>query len=149
MAVGALAHELFREVFALRKALAAIMDEVHARAGLRTPQRRAAGFLEREGPLPVPELARRLEVSRQFARDLCNEMAQAGLLAFTDNPRHRRSRLAGLTAAGRRRAARVRAREEALIQELLPGLDPGDLARALNLLRGLRRDAEAFAARPR
>lgn len=99
MALGTLAHDLFREVFALRKTLAAVMDEVHARAGLRTPQRRAAGFLEREGPLPVPELARRLEVSRQFARNLCNEMAAAGLLAFSDNPRHRRSRLA---APGRR-----------------------------------------------
>ncbi len=140
---GARLHDLFREVFALRAALAGRMDEVHEQAGLRTPQARAADVLTRLGPVTVPDLAARLGVSRQFALTVCNELESLGLLEFADNPRHRRSRLAALTAEGRRVLARFREREAAFLGQVLPDLDPGAVDAARDLLRRIRNRVEA------
>ena len=38
--LGMALHDLFREIFALQAALASIMNEVHAKTGLGTPQLR-------------------------------------------------------------------------------------------------------------
>lgn len=63
--------------------------------------------LKNEGPRTVPEIARLRPVARQHIQRLANEMAEAGLVEFIDNPAHRRSKLLRLTVKG-----------EAVFQEL-------------------------------
>lgn len=138
-------HDLLREVFALHRDLAQLMDQVHERAGMRTPQIRAAGVLDRLGPTTLPDLAAQLDVSRQFARAVCNEMRDAGLLEFRDNPRHKRSRLAALTGAGRAALALAREKEAAIIQDVLPDLDAASVTAAQDLLQHIHHRLPGFA----
>jgi DNA-binding MarR family transcriptional regulator len=131
-------HDLFREVFALRDLLAMGMDAVHEYAGLRTPQVRAAGLLDRPGGATVPDMAASLGLSRQGVQVVCNELRDMGLVAFEDNPRHKRSKRAVLTAEGRARLHAVRKNEARAIEALLPDLDGAAVADALTLLRSIR-----------
>lgn len=131
-------HALFREVFALHAALCEEMDAVHERAGMRTPQVRVAAALERMGAATVPDVAAALKVSRQFVQTVCNELLAQGILEFVDNPRHRRSKLARLTATGRHTLHRTKRQEAAIIEQLLPGIDARAVEQAVALLSCIR-----------
>src|SRR5262245_16489694 len=59
----------------------------------------AFGFmrsLARVGPLTVPQIAQMRPTSRQRMQRLADELAAEGLVAFIDNPKHRRSKLVRL-----------------------------------------------------
>lgn len=94
-------HDFFKEVFRLQHLLSQVIDQVHEQSGLRTPQKRLGETLENGGEMTVPHAAAHMGVSRQFVQTLCNEMAASGLLAFSENPRHKRSKLISLTRHGR------------------------------------------------
>ncbi len=131
-------HDLFREVFALRDVLAMGMDAVHEYAGLRTPQVRTADLLDRLGGATVPEMAAALGLTRQGVQVVCNELRDMGLVDFVDNPRHKRSKRAVLTDAGRDRLRAVRKNEARFIASLLPDIDGDAVDAALSLLRNIR-----------
>src|SRR5262245_24617542 len=72
------------------------------------------GFLRTiaiEGPITVPDLARMRPTSRQRMQQLADELAEDGLIDFTDNPRHRKSKLMRLTRKGE-------ARYQAMLRQL-------------------------------
>ncbi len=131
-------HALFREVFALHAVLCEEMDAVHERAGMRTPQVRVASALDRMEAATVPDVAAALKVSRQFVQTVCNELLAQGVLEFVDNPRHRRSKLARLTATGRETLRRTKRQEARIIEQLLPGIDARAVEQAVELLSGIR-----------
>ena len=135
---GRALHALFREVFALQALLARAMDQVHERSGLRTPHKRVASVLADSGPATVPDIAARLGLSRQFVQGVCNELAAQGMLCFAPNPRHKRSRLAGLSPSGYAALTKSEDLEAAIIAELLPGLDSRSVQAAHALLEQLR-----------
>ncbi len=132
-------HALFREVFALHAALNEEMDAVHERAGMRTPQVRVATVLsDMGGGGTVPDVAAALQVSRQFVQTVCNELQAQGILEFVDNPRHRRSKLARLTATGRDTLHRTKRQEARIIEQLLPGIDARAVQQGVELLGDIR-----------
>src|SRR3981081_683117 len=53
------------------------------------------------GPLTVPQIAQMRPTSRQRMQRLADELAAEGLVEFSDNPKHRRSKLVRLTRKGR------------------------------------------------
>jgi len=132
-------HDLFREVFELHTALSGIMDKVHEQAGLSTSQHKIMRTLSHIGPATVPDLAALLGVSRQFVQTVCNDLLSHGFLQFTDNPRHKRSKLAILTEPGRSAFRQARQKEDTIIEEALPEIDPGKAAEACELLEGIRK----------
>ncbi|WP_243545696.1 MarR family winged helix-turn-helix transcriptional regulator [Pseudodesulfovibrio tunisiensis] len=133
-ATGESLHALFKRVFALHAALTEVQDSVHEQAGMRTSQIKMADRLQRFGPATVPDLAAALGVSRQYVQTVCNELHDAALLTFEDNPRHKRSKLMALTDSGCRVLAEARAREAGIIRELLPDLDDAAVSEATELL---------------
>ena len=64
-------------------------------------------------------------VSRQFVQTVCNDMLSRGFIEFTDNPRHKRSKLAALTESGRIAFRQARQKENEIIEQALPGIDSG------------------------
>lgn len=132
-------HELFHEVFLLHAALSAVMDAVHEKAGLRTAQCKVADALERAGPASVPEVAARLDVSRQFVQTICNEFEEMGIIEFRDSPRHKRSKLVVLTEKGRRTLAKAWQYEAGVIEKALPDIDAATTAKATALLKTVRK----------
>src|SRR5262245_15052281 len=60
-------------------------------------------MLVKEGPQTVPEMARSRPVSRQHCQTICNALEAQGMVAFVDNPKHKKSKLVTVTKKGRAR----------------------------------------------
>jgi DNA-binding MarR family transcriptional regulator len=58
--------------------------------------------LVEHGPQSVAQIARARPVARQAVQRMADELAAQGLIEFVENPTHRRSKLARLTAKGKR-----------------------------------------------
>ena len=98
------------------------------------------GFLRSlalEGPQTVPEIARARPTSRQRMQRLADELAREGLVAFSANPRHRRSQLVRLTAKGERQFRAMTDRFLKISEELSRGLSATDLAAARRVVNSL------------
>lgn len=127
-------HDLFREVFLLRDVLEQVMEQTHVQAGLSTPKARILRTLAEEGPATVPDLARALNVSRQFVLKICNELCKDQYIEFMDNPRHKTSKLASCTQQGIAARNAFRAQENSLIARALPHADRDEIRAATRLL---------------
>lgn len=88
-------------------------------------------------PRTAPQLAAALGCTRQAAQKQLDLLAADGLLAVQPNPRHRRSPLYGLGAAGQRCHAHAAALHDAWTARLAAGLPAAELADALGLLQAL------------
>ena len=80
------------------------------------------------GPLTVPQIARRLGVSRQNVQRVANDLAAAGMATFGPNPDHKSSPLLELTPAGRSALDHINTAAAGSNQALLdrlsePGID--------------------------
>ena len=145
---GKALHDLFREVFKLHTALFEIMDRVHEQAGLSTSQHKIMSALSNIGPGTVPDIAAALGVSRQFVQTVCNDLLSRGFLEFTDNPRHKRSKLAALTEPGRSAFRQARQKENEIIERALPNIDPGKATEACELLGNIRKTVQKIPDAP-
>jgi DNA-binding MarR family transcriptional regulator len=97
-----------------------------------------------DGDWTVPAAADRLGTSRQAVQRIANELADEGLAAFEDNPRHRRSPFLRLSADGRCALAAISTAAHTENQAVLTALDGLDMA----LIRaGLRQLTSAVRAR--
>lgn len=114
------------------------MDAVHEAAGLGTPQIKVLDVLERQGTATIPDIAAKHDISRQFVLTVCHALENKGLVTFSDNPRHRRSRLASLTDTGKAAVAQFHKAEAELITHALPGIDALAVAKTRELLRKIR-----------
>ena len=102
--------------------------------GLTVPLRAVLELVLRRGPMTVPEVAREFGVTRQSVQALVDSGADLGVLAFEDNPRHRRSRKVAATPHGERTFGAVHGRELANLVRVAGDLDADDLARCASVL---------------
>lgn len=86
------------------------------------------------GQLTVPQVARRLGVSRQNVQRIVDELRQERLLQLTDNPDHKTSPLLELTDAGRDHLARINAAAEDIHQRMLAHFTERDVTTLRTLL---------------
>ncbi len=135
---GQALHDLFREVFALQAALSAIMDKVHEQAGLNTSRHKIMRILIQMEPATVPDMGAILGVSRQFVQTVCNDLLARGFIEFTENPRHKRSKFVELTETGRIAFRKARQKENQIIEQALPEIDPERVTETRELLKCIR-----------
>lgn len=128
-------HDLFVEVFNMRENLGKVMDGVHEAAGMATSELRVAYTILVSGDVTVPEVAEKLNVSRQFVQKVCDNLVWEGLLQYEENPRHKRSKLVGVTPFGRKKLEEVRSREAALIARFFRGMQLEPVREATDTLR--------------
>jgi len=88
-------------------------------------------------PLTVPQIARRMGLTRQAVQATVNQLHRDTLIETSDNPDHRRSPLINLTERGRQQYAALDRQQIAWINELSAGLKLSDLAAAARLLQDL------------
>ena len=89
------------------------------------------------GPLTVPEIARMRPTSRQRMQRLADELAAQGLVAFVDNPRHRRSKLVRLTRKGNRHYRRLNLQLLAIASGMGAELMETDIRKSIEIVRRL------------
>ncbi len=100
------------------------------------------------GPLTVPQIAQMRPTSRQRMQRLADELAAKGLVAFIDNPKHRRSKLVQLTRRGEARYRELNARFLALASTIGVALSEADIRKACRIVRQLSDDAKARSSSP-
>lgn len=94
--------------------------------------------LKTQGPQTVPQLARSRPVARQHIQKLADELAAEGLIEFTENPAHKRSKLLRMTPKGERQHHQISDDLLLLCRDFATGQDLEDLATSLNIIRDLK-----------
>jgi DNA-binding MarR family transcriptional regulator len=97
------------------------------------------------GPLTVPQIAEMRPTSRQRMQRLADELAAEGLVAFIENPKHRRSKLVQLTPKGAARYRALNARFLAIASTMGVGLSEADIRRTTGVVRRLSDDVKERA----
>jgi DNA-binding MarR family transcriptional regulator len=128
---------LIIETFRLNGELLAAGDKLCASLGLTSARWQVLGAID-SGPLPVAHIARNMGLTRQAVQRVADELAHEGFIAFSENPHHRRAKLAGLTAKGRASLDEVNRRQAVWANRIAEGLDPASIEAAAALAGTLR-----------
>ena len=96
-----------------------------------------------ERPLTVPQIARRMGLTRQSVHTTVNRLLADGLVEFGANADHRRSQLVRLTDLGRARYEGIDRKQAVWVNQLADGLRGSDLETTARVLDELCRRLEA------
>ena len=129
-----LVHENTRFFFTMNNIAEKLHGAGHISAGLRT----ILLDLEEEGPKTVPDMAHLRNASRQYVQSMVNHLHERDLVAYAENPRHKRSKLVVLTDAGRSLLHEMLARETKLGEEIADALSLTDINTTLKVMRAFR-----------
>jgi DNA-binding MarR family transcriptional regulator len=135
-AEGDAATRVVLETFRVNGLLLAAGNRLAARERLTAARWQVLGAVALAGrPLTVPQIARRMGLTRQAVQASVNRLLAEALAEARDNLDHRRSPLIAFTEAGRRKYAAVDQRQARWINELSAGLTTTELATAARVLR--------------
>lgn len=135
---GDAATAVVLETFRANGLLLAAGHRLAAKEGLTTARWQVLGALALAGrPLTVPQIARRMGLTRQAVQASVNRLRAQALVEAGENLDHRRSPLIKLTQLGSQRYAALGQRQIRWINELATGLKISDLAAAARLLHDL------------
>ena len=136
--------DLVLEVFRANGRLLAAGDRLAAPAGLTSARWQVLGAVEVE-PLTVAGIARAMGLARQSVQRIADLLAAEGIVAFYDNPAHRRAKLVAPTPRGREVLRQVNRLQAEWARHLSAGMTTGEIEEATRLLRRVRRRLEAEA----
>ncbi|WP_283426195.1 MarR family winged helix-turn-helix transcriptional regulator [Shimia sagamensis] len=106
-------------------------------SGLTVRMRAVLETLREQGALPVPEIARHLEIQRQYVQVMVNETLAEGLTEQRANPRHKRSPLLSLTAKGQAMIDEAVLRERQLLEAIGDEFGDREVETALDVVMRL------------
>jgi DNA-binding MarR family transcriptional regulator len=107
-AAGDALSELVVHVFRLDGMLKATGDALAGPAGQTTARWRVLAAVE-DGPMTVAQIARAWSLTRQSVQRIADLLERDGLVAYEENPAHRRAQLVRLTPTGDAALRRIRA----------------------------------------
>ncbi|MCG2633794.1 MAG: MarR family winged helix-turn-helix transcriptional regulator [Gammaproteobacteria bacterium] len=107
--------------------------------GLGPAHSRCLESLSIRGPGRLPEIAERLDCSRQRAQQLVETLIAQKAVRRVTNPNHRRSAHIEITDRGRKLLHRLIAQQTQLSEELAVPLSPQEIKTTLQTLRQLHR----------
>ena len=141
---GDAATDVVVRTFRANGALLASGDRLAAEEGLTAARWQVIGAVALASrPLTVPQIARRMGLTRQSVQASVNRLLADGLVEADGNPDHRRSPLIRLTGRGRNTYRRLQRRQAGWINELSAGLDVSELATTARVLEELTRRLDA------
>ena len=143
-AEGDAATAVVLEIFRVNGLVLADGNRLAVAEGLTAARWQVLGAVALAGrPLTVPQIARRMGLTRQAVQESVNRLLAEALAEARGNLDHRRSPLIALTEAGRRAYAAIDRRQAGWINELSAGLTITDLTAAAGVLRELGDRLEA------
>jgi len=132
-------NALIDELFQLNGRLLAVGDELSAPFGLTGARWQVMGALYLEQrPLTVAQIARRMGLQRQSVQRLSDILVQQGILAYEDNPDHKRAKLVDFTAKGREVLLQMEALEKEWANTIAADFNTAELKEAFRVLGKLR-----------
>jgi DNA-binding MarR family transcriptional regulator len=140
---GEAATQVILSTFRANGLLLAAGDVLAGEDGLTAARWQVLGAIAlAERPLTVPQIARRMGLTRQSVHATVKRLVRDGLLEQTPNADHRRSRLVSMTEAGRTTYAALDGRQGVWVSGLTGGIDRSDLETAVRVLDELCRRLE-------
>jgi DNA-binding MarR family transcriptional regulator len=137
-AAGDAATDVVLRTFRANGMFLAAGDRLAADEGLTSARWQVLGALALAGrALTVPQIARRMGLTRQSVQASVNRLLRDGLVEAEPNPDHRRSPLIRLTELGSAKYRGLERRQVKWINELADGLKPSELASAARVLEEL------------
>ncbi len=135
---GDAATEVVLATFRANGLLLAAGHQLAAEEGLTAARWQVLGAVAlARRPLTVPQIARRMGLTRQAVQASVNRLLAEALAQTGDNLDHRRSPLIRLTELGAQKYAALDRRQISWINELSAGLKISDLEAAARLLHDL------------
>jgi DNA-binding MarR family transcriptional regulator len=128
---------MIADIYELAGRLRARGDAIAATVGQTQARWQVLSAASSEPHLSVPQIARRLGVTRQAVQRIADLLVADGIASFVDNPDHRASPHLALTRAGQETLARLTKVARAGHQELAAKLDGIDMAALHRDLRAL------------
>ena len=125
----------------------AVLEDIHGHSEISGSMRGVMRDLRHQGPMTVPQMARKRPVSRQHIQAIVNDLHRAGRVILVENPRHKRSRLVQLTSAGEEELDRIIEREQQVLSALEIPISIDDLEHADDTLKRIRSLLESPAWR--
>jgi len=151
---GEAATEVILSIFRANGLLIARGDLLSASEGLTSARWQVMGAIALpERALTVPQIARRMGLTRQSVHATVKRLAADGLVELAPNADHRRSPLVRLTELGQRNYAALDGRQATWVNRLARGIGRSDLETAGRVLDDLstrleaETDAESVRAR--
>lgn len=130
---------LFLDIFRANGQLVAAGDQLVAPLGLTSARWQVMGAIAMApAPGPVAHLARDMGLARQGVQRIVNDLAAEKLVAFEDNPHHRRAKLVRLTEAGQAAMAQATRLQRPWVDALAEGTDSDRIAIAAEVLAALQ-----------
>jgi DNA-binding MarR family transcriptional regulator len=141
------ATEVILSTFKANGLLLAAGDVLSADDGLTSARWQILGAIAlAERPLTVPQIARRMGLTRQSVHATVRRLVADGLLEWGHNADHRRSQLVHLTDLGKARYASLDRRQVTWVRRLTEGMAPSRLEAAAEVLDELCRRLESNGA---
>ena len=135
---GDAATEVILLIFRANGLLLASGDQLSARDGLTSARWQVMGAIAlAERPLTVPQIARRMGITRQSVHATVKRLIADGLVELAANVDHSRSRLVRLTELGKRRYAALDRRQAGWVNRLARGLGRSELETSAGVLAEL------------
>jgi DNA-binding MarR family transcriptional regulator len=141
---GEKATQVILSTFRTNGLLLVAGDRLAADEGLTSARWQVLGAIAlAERPLTVPQIARRMGLSRQSVHTTVRRLVADGLLELAANVDHRRSQLVRLTERGSEAYAAMDARQAAWVNRIAAGISSAELETAARVLDELCRKLEA------
>lgn len=138
-------NTLINENGLLFNRLKLVAEQIHQQGEMSGARRSILRMLDELGAQTVPQISRARSVSRQHVQALVNELTVEGYVEFSENPAHKRSPFARLTARGQQFVQAMNRREHKLHEKLRIDISDQELLAAAHTLRALRAVFESEA----
>jgi DNA-binding MarR family transcriptional regulator len=146
---GEAATEVILSTFRANGLLLGSGDLLAADKGLTSARWQVLGAIAlAERPLTVPQIGRRMGLTRQSVHATVGRLVASGLLELVPNADHQRSHLVRLTELGRAKYQAMERRQAAWANRLAEGLGQSNLEIAARVLGELCRRLEADTGKP-
>lgn len=134
--------QLVLEIFRVNRLLLDAGDELTRPVDLSSARWQVLGVVE-HGPIPVAHVARIMGLTRQSVQQTADGLAADGLIAYSENPHHRRAKLMTLTGKGRAALDYVQARHADWANQLGATHSLEELRTAVQVLRQIRESLDS------
>lgn len=144
---GEAATDVILSTFRANGLLIASGDRLAADEGLTSARWQVLGAVAlAERPLTVPQIARRMGLTRQTVHTTVGRLVADGLVELSTNADHARSRLVRLSERGEESYAAIDAKQAAWINRLALGIPRADLETAARVLHEIAARLETEGA---
>ena len=135
------------DLFRLTSRMLTAGDKLVADLGLTSARWEVLGaIVEADRPQPVAWLARDLGAYRQNVQRIVNDLHKEGLVAFQENPHHRRAQLVILTDKGKRAFEAAMNLQAPWVNNLSDGLSVKDIETVHRIVTAVRKKLEAASS---